>query len=296
MTLKMEMLRCFSAVAQAGNLQEAANRLGRTQSALSMTLKQLEAHLGQRLFESDRKNRLTPLGVQVLDLANKQVREFDSTVRAIESSANAPAGLVRVAAIPSVAGRIFPPAIEAVTGRHRELRIELRDRDTPGVIESMILGLSDLGVASRYHALNGVQVAPLFADGFGLICAHSHPFAKGSKAITIADLDPDEFIHNSLCDQIQHPDFADLVRLTRVSLHNTYSLLAMVETGNWITILPHSVSRLMPDRLRFLGLPELSETRKVFLYKRQQPAFPAFVDALADQVIHYTRLLETQPG
>ena len=40
--IKIEMLRCFSAVARSGNLADAAARLGRTQSAVSMTLKQLE--------------------------------------------------------------------------------------------------------------------------------------------------------------------------------------------------------------------------------------------------------------
>ena len=64
--IKLEMLRCFGAVAQAGNLGDAAVRLGKTQSALSMTLKQLEEHLGERLFETERKNRLTPLGQEAM--------------------------------------------------------------------------------------------------------------------------------------------------------------------------------------------------------------------------------------
>ena len=58
------MLRCFCTVAQTGNLAEASNRLGRTQSALSMTLKQFEDHLGKKLFEGERKNRLTPMCFQ----------------------------------------------------------------------------------------------------------------------------------------------------------------------------------------------------------------------------------------
>ena len=48
MAIKIEMLRCFCTVAQTGNLTEAADRLGRTQSAVSMTLKQFESHLGKK--------------------------------------------------------------------------------------------------------------------------------------------------------------------------------------------------------------------------------------------------------
>ncbi len=78
MSIKIEMLRCFCTVAQTGNLAEAADRLGRTQSAVSMTLKQLEDHLGKKLFEGERKTHLSPLGRQVFDLALKQVRQFDA--------------------------------------------------------------------------------------------------------------------------------------------------------------------------------------------------------------------------
>jgi DNA-binding transcriptional LysR family regulator len=56
------MLRNFVAVAALGNLNDAADRLGRAPSAVSMSLKQLEEHLGAPLFASDRKNRLTALG------------------------------------------------------------------------------------------------------------------------------------------------------------------------------------------------------------------------------------------
>ena len=50
MAIKIEMLRCFVAVAEHGNLNDAANRLGRTPSAVSMSLKQLTDHLGAPLF------------------------------------------------------------------------------------------------------------------------------------------------------------------------------------------------------------------------------------------------------
>ena len=59
--VKVEHLRVFVAVAEAGELQQAAAHLGRTPAALSMTLKQLEDELGGSLFENERKGRLTYL-------------------------------------------------------------------------------------------------------------------------------------------------------------------------------------------------------------------------------------------
>ena len=126
MAIKIEMLRCFSVVAQTGNLADAAMRLGRTQSALSMTLKQLEEHLGQRLFEGERKSNLTPIGEEIFELARQQLRRFDETVDAIESTANAPLGLLRAASVPSVASLVFPSAIEELVQRHPGVKVEVK--------------------------------------------------------------------------------------------------------------------------------------------------------------------------
>ena len=105
------MLRCFVTVARTGTLGDAAAILGRTPSALSMTLKQLEAQLGEPLFETERKSKLTALGAFVFDQAERELKQFDATVAAISEFATSKQGRVRVAAVPSVAGTILPMAI-----------------------------------------------------------------------------------------------------------------------------------------------------------------------------------------
>ena len=100
MAIKIEMLRCFREVARSGNLTDAAQVLKRTPSAVSMMLKQFESHLGEPLFETDRKNKLTALGVFVLEQAERELLHFDNTVRVIESYANASHGHVRIATVP----------------------------------------------------------------------------------------------------------------------------------------------------------------------------------------------------
>jgi len=63
--VKIETLIYFCVVAESGNLADAADQLGRTQAALSMSIKQLEAQLGKKLFDGERKSQLSPLGEQV---------------------------------------------------------------------------------------------------------------------------------------------------------------------------------------------------------------------------------------
>ncbi len=281
MAIKIEMLRCFSVVAQTGNLAEAAERLGRTQSAVSMTLKQLEDHLGQRLFEGERKNRLTPLGEQVSDLARTQIRQFDDTLSTIEASARAPLGLIRIASVPSVAGLVLPSAIETLSARYPDLVIELRDTDSAQVIDALMSGQADLGVVSGDHRLNGVRRVPLFEDAFGLICAADHPLATQADAPSLAQVTGAAFVLNGLCNQIEAAEFRDLTDGCKVRVHNTLSLLAMVRTGAWATILPRSVLHLMPHGLHFRPIADLTASRQVVLLLRERSPFLDMTEELA---------------
>jgi len=287
MAIKIEMLRCYSVVAQVGNLSEAALRLGRTQSAVSMTLKQLEAHLGQRLFEGERKNHLTAFGQQVFELSQIQLRQFDDTVKTIEASARAPQGLIRIASIPSVAGLVFPSAIRTMARKYPEVQIELRDTDTQSVIDAILWGQADLGVVSGNHALNGVQSLPLFEDAFGLICSPDHPLATSPESPDISHVMTSGFVMNALCNQIQTPQFRAAISGCNITVHNTLSLISMVHARNWVTVLPQSVAFLAPQNLCFRRIAGLRDRRQVSLLLKEGSLFQELARELADLVVQY---------
>ena len=94
MSIKLEMLRTFRIVAEQGSLTAASSLLARTPSAVSMTLAQLEDHIGAPLFETDRKNRLTPLGQLVLEESSRATDAFARSVEAIGRHAISTAGTV----------------------------------------------------------------------------------------------------------------------------------------------------------------------------------------------------------
>ena len=286
--IKIEMLRCFAAVAQAGNLADAAIRLGRTQSALSMTLKQLEEHLGQPLFESERKSRLSPLGQEIFGLAQQQLRQFDHTISAIESAAQSPQGLLRVASIPSATSLLLPRSIGEMTNRHPSLSIELRDMDTSMVIDALLQGHADLGLVSGKPKLNGVEQIDLFEDRFGLLCASNHDLARKPDLPGFDMVFASRFIRNNLCALIDAPEVQSALRKAKVVVHNTHSLLAMVRSGNWTTILPEAVANAPSDGLAFREIAGLTATRSVSLLIRTRTRFPVLVEEFAEIILGAT--------
>lgn len=284
MAIKIEMLRCFCAVAQTGNLSEAADRLNKTQSAVSMTLKQLEEHLGKKLFEGERKNRLSILGEQVFDLAQKQLRQFDETVQSIESSAISVLGLIRIVSVPSVAAVIFPKVLHQISQKYPGLKIELRDTDTQQVVDALISGQADIGIASGRFALNGVREMPLFDDGFGLVASPNHSLIRQKAIPSIEEVVAAGFVRNNLCSLIETLELRRAIEDTDITANNTFSLIGLVRTGNWVTILPSTVAKFMPGDLAFRPVAGLPDRRHTHLYLSERTRFKKIVEEICELI------------
>ena len=75
--LNSDLLRSFLLIAETGNLTHAANRLGRTQSAVSVQLRNLEDSLGVALFDRSVKGmQLTNAGERLLPKAEAAVAQL----------------------------------------------------------------------------------------------------------------------------------------------------------------------------------------------------------------------------
>ncbi|RFP90221.1 LysR family transcriptional regulator [Rhodobacteraceae bacterium 63075] len=287
MAIKLEMLRCFRAVARHGSLAEAASALGRTPSAVSMMLSQFEEHLGAPLFEAQRKSRLSQLGQQVEALVIRQLDSFDGTLETIEALARADMGLVRLSVTPSLAQTILPGALGRFRARHPDVELHLTDTDTTGVHADMRSGQADLGLASS-GAIAGFPAQRLFSDSFGVICRRDHPLARDWGRLTWADLSSDGFISNGLCDQIDDPDFARVRDGARYHVRNTASLLGIVQAGLGYTLLPERALPADIEALAFLPLKDSEARRDVWLITQPEhlvsPAARAMADCIREEV------------
>ncbi len=277
MSIKIEMLRCFAVVARHGNLSAAAQHLGRSPSAVSMMLKQFEDHLGEPLFETDRKSKLSPLGAFVLEQAEHELHQFDSTVHAIEGFAKARQGRVRIAAVPSVAGTILPQAISNYARKFPEVKIELRDMDSASVLREVARERVDIGLATASQHSGSLHRQELLSDAFGLVCPACHPLAGLQRPLTWADLAPHPFIANELSAQIPAPASKHLHANALLNVHTMTSILAMVQAGLGVTILPEMTAKLAEaSGLVFCPLADTHARRQIHLLRKSDhPASPA---------------------
>ncbi|WP_068410088.1 LysR family transcriptional regulator [Labrenzia sp. OB1] len=289
MSIKLEMLRVFRTVAEAGTLTAAARELNRTPSAISMTLAQLVDDVGAPLFQTDRKNRLTPLGQLVLEESRRATDVFDQSSQAIRRHAISTAGIVRIAAVPSATVSLLPDVIEIFRKTHPDVRIEISDVDTPAVRRRVQRDDADIGIVSARPDETS-EGDLILCDDLGIVCAEGGPIhrahlaAGGSSGWDLLTQEP--LIVNPLCRLIDDPLVDRLMANSTLEARNTTAILSFVRQGFGVSILPFEAVKSQPDGVEFF-VPSRPISRRELRKIRQEndyrsSAVEAFWELLSD--------------
>ena len=276
-------------VANSGTLTEAAQQIGRSVAAVSMTLSQIEHQIGGSLFDGERKSRLTPLGQYTLQQARRAVDEHQHALAEIERYASGAQGLSRIAVVPSAATRLLPPAIEQLARHFPGVQIDLRDIDSAAIHDAIHAGAVDFGIASKPDD-DSLDSELLLSDPFRILCRADHPWAVLARDLKWRDLDGESFIANGLCRQIDNPELIRLMNASTLFIHNTLSLLAFLEAGLGVTLLP-SLVRQQNDGLCALPIAGFDAQRELFILKRKNSSLSPLdlhlIDAIRIQASKY---------
>lgn len=236
---KLSHLRCFITVADTGSISAAAKRLHRSPSAISMTLSNLEAEFGRKLFESEGKSRLTPFGDYVFSISSEQLTRFDRAIDSIQAYANNSFGRVDIASVPSFATHFLPRLLSNFNQSYPQITLAIRDDSSTHINQLIIQGEIDIGIASPVSENTElVNYQPILTDPLGVVCSPTHALAQLGRPLLWEDLQGQPFIANGTCHRIQNPEFQEIVAAADIDVQNTTSILAMVSANVGITTLP----------------------------------------------------------
>lgn len=116
---KARVISLFIGVVRAKSFSQAAVDAGLTPQAVSKAVRQLEEHLGVRLFHrTTRSLSLTDDGARLFELANPGLRLLDEALEQIQSSRLEVDGLIRVAAPMSIGTAIIVPLLQEFQQRY----------------------------------------------------------------------------------------------------------------------------------------------------------------------------------
>src|ERR687897_1560869 len=119
-------LDAFLVVARERSFTKAAAKLGVSQSALSHTIRGLEARLGVRLLtRTTRSVSPTEAGERLLHTVGPRFEEIEAELAAIRELRDKPAGTIRITATEHAADAILLPALAKLLQKYPDIKVEI---------------------------------------------------------------------------------------------------------------------------------------------------------------------------
>lgn len=241
--LTLRQVQYFVVLAHARSFTQAAQSLSLTQPALTAAIRQIEFLLGGPLFaRSAHRLTLTAAGASVLPLAERLLNQargtFDDMTRTFAERLQT----VRIALIPSVAGRLLP-ALTAFRERQRTLRFTLTDLPNSALIDAVREGAADLGIGVHEPGADdpALRYDDLFEDQIVVVVRRDDPLAKHRSVpwAKLVDRDLGVFVRGSVSEALQRTGGAENLRLTvTYRMEYTEPLYALVRNGLALAVLP----------------------------------------------------------
>lgn len=152
--LQIDWLKCFVATVDGGSLSAAAAEVHRSQSAVSMQIRKLEAAVGHALLlRGPRLLQLTHEGQTLLGYARRMLDLQAEAQAALQGETIS--GVVRLGVPDDYASKYLTPALKRFAPRHGGVEIQLDCEQSTALIPRVQRGELDLALVSRDHARRG---------------------------------------------------------------------------------------------------------------------------------------------
>lgn len=185
--LDIRDLKLVAAIAQTGNLTNAAKVLHLTQSTLSHHLAHLEDRINKPLFHrSGKRMLLTPVGDCFRTAADSILKGIESMEFDLAHANTKPRTELRFATECYTTYPWFGRMAREFTRRYPHVELKLVTEATPRPLLELEAGSIDIAITSDRLADRKLQVKELFSDELVAVVASDHPWA-GKKRIAVED-------------------------------------------------------------------------------------------------------------
>jgi DNA-binding transcriptional LysR family regulator len=269
-------LEHFLAVVEERTFTRAAERVCRTQPAVSQSIKKLEEELGTPLFARDMHDvSLTEAGKVLVEYAQKMVQARNDATREVGDLKNLKTGTLNIAAHESAAVYLLPAPLRHYLHRFNDIKIGIYRSsltDIPRQVMDREFHLGFVKDEPTFHELNCVEV---HSDEMVLVAAPGHPLSLRS-GVHIGDLGNEPFVLHHLCSATERK----ILRL--FEQHNTRcrivaelwsfeNIKGFVQAQIGLAIVPKITvdQELREGRLVRIRVPELNMPRRTLMIYRE---------------------------
>ena len=256
-TFDLDVLRTFATGMDLGNFARAADRLGRSTSAVSAQLKKLEEQAGTPIFrKSGRGLALTEAGETMLAYARRLLDLNDEAVAAVQSVELE--GWVRLGLQEDFGENLLPEVLGRFARAHPKVRIEARVARNTELLERIDTGQLDLALV--WGLAGAKEFEPIAAPRMRWIGSSTVPFQRdANEPLPLIAFDRPCVFHSAATAALDRAGIKWRVAFTSPSLAGLWAAAA---AGLGVTVrtcyrLPSTVRALDESECGLPSLPSI---------------------------------------
>lgn len=192
--MDFERLNAFQAVVREKSFSKAAQKLFKTQPAISQAIRALEEELGERLLlRQGRTIQMTQAGRILFEHVQQAFEALEQGRTRIEALKGLREGRLTIGTSDTTACYILPPVLQVFRHRYPGIELLISNRPSPVVLRQVVSHEVDLGIVTLPLRHPKVVVQDLLAREDVVICSPHHPLS-GRTSIELKDLGNDPLL------------------------------------------------------------------------------------------------------
>jgi DNA-binding transcriptional LysR family regulator len=289
--MDFDQLTTFLEVARLGNFSRAGEKVFRSQSAVSVQIRQLEQDYGTRLLDRTGKRvQLTPAGEVLFEYAMKLIALRNESLSVVAGPEETPRGTLSIGANEATCLYVLPDIFTAYRSLNPHVQISIYRSFSHKVVQKLHDGAVDVGVVSMPVKDHRLVAQQIFHDPLMLIVSSDHPLAR-KTSVTIGEV-------------VQYPILLPKIGQTRMAMDRLFRpyqahlqvamelpsvamIKAFVASGVGISLICGSFAshECRAGALKLIPLSDVDLARELALVYRRERALPRAAMAFIELVL-----------
>ena len=274
--MELSQLETFLAVAEERSFSRAAERLHRTQPAVSQVIRKLEQAVGETLFDrAARDGSLTAAGQLLRDYALRLLALRREASSAMDELKSLERGLLQIAANEYTCLYLLP-AIDLFRRSFPHIDVNVHRMLASRISDELKIRSVEMGVVSFRPDPAHFRSLAVYGDSLALIVSPAHPLAR-AKRVSITDLGSETFIAHNVASPLRRKVIETFQRYRtplnmRIELPTIDAIKRFVAMGNGVALVPHltAAREFESGELVRVAVDELEFKRVLRLVHRRQ--------------------------
>lgn len=268
----------FASIVEQGSLNRAARAMNISQPAMTASMDRLEKELGVKLLERGPQGIVLTAKGEALYCHARLIREeVELARRDMEDAGAEGANMIRIGALPSLAGGVMPQALSHWQEEYPDTKLQVVEHAQFDLLTNLIRRELDLviGYTKVFDMLEGLRQQVLFRDVLCVLVRPEHPLSDGRRLgwndlVSYPWIAPTARMSHTVLEQIFNT--LGIGPPARLTVCGTVSLVrSMLAQSDHVAVLPqHAVQRdLAAGRLVKLPFEDPVLHRNIAVFFRE---------------------------